>query len=880
MGYAKDNQKFLQYWNDGDTFHKVNSALPQDNKFVLLDGPPYANGDAHMGHALNKLLKDLVVKSRWFLGQSVDYRPGWDCHGLPLELAVEKSRGRGDPETFKSHCKNLALKSLSKQRKTFKKLGVFAEWDTPYLTLSKEMLSSNWRTLADLFSKKLLTYKQYPVHYCPACSSSLAEAELENKELPKDDLYFKMQLKSERYKTLFALVWTTTPWTLPMNQAVAFNSQFNYQVWGNDKSEYLVLQNPEAVADWLSSNQFTFLEEVDFNSLMVTSAQSPLTMEDVPCLHADFVEPGKTGFVHVSCAHGPEDFQLGANNNLTPKTSLNSNGVFSFLNNSNLLKLNGLKQSQAAKTVLELLSDNQLLVSYKTAMVEQKVCWRHQCGVYYNATWQVFLELESPSHNLKLKAKELLSKDTCQMDAASKAQLEHMLYSRPNWCLSRQRTWGCPMNLLVNTKTNALDDKTFEFLSLQSDGNFKEADELLLANPHLHVFTDVLDVWFDSGNVVNEFVGREGLQDPLFAVDLVLEGKDQYRGWFQSLLWLSVAKNNVLPYNNMLCHGFVMAEGKNKLSKSKGNGKSVETYLEAYGADVLHLWAASQEFGADAVFSTEKLDTMQTYYSRLRLSLRFLSSNLFDYNQLEHNNNMSKFMDRPEFDLHRYALSEIYNLTLSMQDDFKHFKFKHALEQLYAFCNKTLSNFYFDWSKNVFYLSDANSDERVMLQTASHELFLGLTEMVKVFSPFLAEEFYQDYVGGDKSVFETFYFKSDRLDLLKNTKPKLDWSEVQTVKRLVQVDLEKLQQNKTVKSRTEVLANLCLEPALFKTLAETAKLYRLGGLLSVSDATLSPSKTNYVALVDLKLDSSYCKCPRCWNYEPLSGFHDGVCSYC
>lgn len=880
VGYAKDNSKFLAYWKANETYHKANQSLPQNNKFVLLDGPPYANGDAHMGHALNKLLKDLVVKSRWFLGQSVDYRPGWDCHGLPLELAVEKTRGRSDAATFKSHCKRLALKSMSKQRSTFNQLGVFGEWEQPYLTLSKEMLSSNWRTLADLFSKNLLTHKQYPVHYCPACASSLAEAELETKSLPKDDLYFKMKLKSPLYPSLFALVWTTTPWTLPMNQALAFNSNFSYQVWRNHLNEHLVLQNPEAVADWLNLNSFTFLYETNFENLLASASYSPLTSLEAPCLYASFVEPGKTGFVHVACAHGPEDFLLGAANGLAPKTCLDANGVFRFSDSDTLYELHNLKHSQATASVLKLLSSNNLLVNHHTVMTEQKVCWRHQCGVYYNATWQVFLELEKPEHSLKDKARSLLSSPTCTMDPTAKSQLEHMLYTRPNWCLSRQRVWGCPMNLLVDNRTNKLDHKTFEFLNLHADGNVDGANELLKDNPNLRVFTDVLDVWFDSGNVVNEYVSREGLQNKLFAVDLVLEGKDQYRGWFQSLLWLSVAKNNVLPYDNLLCHGFVMAEGKAKMSKSKGNGQSVLTYLEAYGGDVLHLWAASQEFGMDAVFSSEKLDSMKSHYSRLRLSLRFLSSNLFDYHQPSHAANLLKYKDMPEFDLHRYVLTEMHDLAVSMEEDFQKFNFKNSLEALYLFCEKTLSNFYFDWSKNVFYLSPATSEERLMLQTASHELFLGLTDMVKVFAPFLAEEFHQEYLNNSMSVFESQYFTAHKHSELSSMQPSLRWADVQSTKRLVQVDLEKMQQSKTVKSRTEVLAQLHLAPQEFHTLSTVSNLYRLGGLLSVSDASLQENDKNFVSLLDLKQDASYCKCPRCWNYELLEQFAGGVCSYC
>lgn len=880
VGYTKNNQKQLDYWDKHNVFEKTNDLLSvNDNKFVLLDGPPYANGMAHMGHALNKVFKDLVVKSRWFMGQAVDYRPGWDCHGLPLELAVEKKYGRLDKDTLKKRCKDLALRSLVKQRKVFKRLGVLGQWNEPYLTLSQEMLKANWATLADLFEKDLLVYKQYPVHYCPACASSLAEAELEQKLMPKDSLYFKMRLLQSAYEKLYALVWTTTPWTLPMNQGLAYHEDFTYELWTNDV-EHLVLQNSheENVSNWLKENNMRYLKDVKVNELEVQSCVSPLSSQHVPLLKACFVEEGKTGFVHMACAHGPEDFELGKESGLKPKTYLNQYGAFELEESSPFFSLNKKKNSQVAPLVLELLKSHELLVAYSQNQTEQNVCWRHKCGVYYNATWQVFLDLEKEGFNLKEKVKLLLSES--QMDSKHKVRLEQMLLNRNQWCLSRQRSWGCSMNLLVDKKTKQFDSLTLDYLHWHVVGKPEKAQELLEANPHLEVFTDVLDVWFDSGNVVNEYYDREGPQSLKYVVDLALEGKDQYRGWFQSMLWLSVAKNNLLPYKNLFCHGFVLDENRSKFAKSSGTGNVVDLYADMYGADVLHLWVAAQEPGLDAVFSESKLEEMKTYYSRLRLSLRFLTSNLYDYNTSSHEELLDQLQNEHSFDLQRYVLSQMYHVQEKMKEDFLNFEFKKALENLYQFCEKTLSNFFFDWAKNPLYLCNKNSHDRKLSQVACFELLQGLFDMVKVFAPFVAEEFYQDFFGEGVSVFENFYFNEKKCSWLQELRVDNKWSDVMHVRRLVQTEVEKLQKAKEVKSRTEVFAHLFLQDQLFGTMKNVSNHYRLGELLAVSGADFTQSSKDFVNLHNLKLDEQFQKCPRCWNYEKKSQYFGNLCKFC
>lgn len=878
VGFVQNDETFLNFWENQQTFKKVNQKL-SGKPFVLLDGPPYANGDAHLGHALNKLFKDLVVKSQWFNGRSVDYRPGWDCHGLPLELAVEKKYGKLDTDTLKTRCKQLAFRSLVKQRKSFKKLGVLGQWDTPYVTLSQDMVKDSWRTVKKLLEKDLLEYKRYPVHYCPACASSLAEAELENKVLNKDSLFFKMQLKGSTYKNLFAVVWTTTPWTLPMNQGLAYNNNFEYSLYQKDDT-YLVTQKVQEVEQYLSQEGFVELYHVGGDFFHNLLAVSPVTGFEVPVLHADFVETGKTGFVHLAFSHGPEDFELGQTNNLQPVSYLNKYGVFETTLDC-LEFLNGKKYTQVQPLVCEKLNQEGNLVSYYNTQVEQQVCWRHKCGVYYNATYQGFVKLDAQHYNLKEKVQALLEKSSLQ--SSQKERLSQMLLNRKNWCLSRQRKWGCPMNLLVHKQTNTLDvNLSLQYLQLCVEGQEALKEQFLQQHNNYYLFDDVLDVWFDSGNVANNYANNHDCEEE-YVVDLVLEGKDQFRGWFQSLLWLSVAANEKMPYKNLFCHGFVLDEKRNKFSKSSGNGSPVEHYLNQFGADVLHLWVASQEPELDAVFSDKKLEEMKKYYSRLRLCLRFLTSNLYDYDVNNHATLLETLQYSNEWDLHRHLLKEMVELKENLSQYFNQYQFKKGLEALYSFCDKTLSNFYFDWVKNPMYLLNEKSPLRVLHQAGMFEVLMATFDMVKVFAPFVAEEFYQDFFSSKQSVFENFYFNEEKTHWVKQFTVFADWNKVQEARKLTQATLEPLQKDKTVKSRTEVGVELYVPENDYDTFEFVNKNFKLSELLSVSFVHLHKNNNQDTLSVDMLVLNnhvSYKKCPRCWNYEHTSYFNGELCQHC
>jgi isoleucyl-tRNA synthetase len=856
------NQSVLQKWNDLDLYSTVNKNLQKSDKkpFVFVDGPPYANGGAHLGHVLNKVWKDLTVKSQWFLGNEVQWTPGWDCHGLPLELQVDKKHQQASEEQKKKYCKNLALRSLSLQRKDFKSLGVHADWEKPYLTLSPQMRQASWGTVKEMYEQDLLQYKLWPVHHCPACGSSLAEAELEYSNKERTELYFKYRLQDGEY----ALVWTTTPWTLPMNQALAFNENFEYSVWRKDDENLYVDSNcSEAVKAMLQNQGYEDMQTVVPGTFFKNkNGFSPLLNQVSPVLHGEFVLSGQTGFVHVAGAHGVEDYELVVANGYEPLNFLDKHGRYE---ENNLLPQDfwGKKNTAVNDLVVEKLGS--LLVAKVNTLVDTAHCWRHKTKVYYQATWQVFLDLEK----LKPRVAKLLEEGNLSSQVREK--LEDMLLNRPNWCLSRQRYWGTELNLLVDADTKKLSPLTSQYLAFYENGQEEKAEALLSANPNLYAVKDVLDVWFDSGNVVYALGKLRGFEQ----ADMVLEGKDQYRGWFQSLLWMQAVHYNKLPYKSLLVHGFVLDEKKMKFSKSSGNGVTAKEAVELYGADALRLWAAMQEEETDAVFSDKKLAEAKTYYQRLRLSLRFLSSNSYKVSFKEHQDNMSKFLELPEFDFYRFALQKTKELEQEFSDALKGYEYKKALQALYTFSDKFLSQFVFEVMKQPLYLKAGSTLEKQMVQACAYELTYQVLRMVAVFCPFVAEEFFAETTL--KNSFDTVFVlqQSEYVYKLEN-----EWDLVMEMRKLVHQKLEPLQQQKLAKGSNQLHCVFHMNEKDLNLWNKLNKVMPTHYLLGVSLADAKLGDDNNVELFNLHENHEYDKCPRCWNYDKKENFVEDVCHHC
>lgn len=849
---AQHYEQQVQKWDN--LYEDVNQHFKDQNSFVFVDGPPYANGDAHLGHALNKVCKDTVVKSRWYLGQAAKWTPGWDCHGLPLELQVDKLYPTASQQEKKNHCEQLAMSSVEKQMQSFKALGCHADWKNPYLTCQPEMKNQSLQTLFKMYQKDLLQYKMWPVHHCAACGSSLAEAELEYEPKQRMQLYFKYPLSNGQY----ALVWTTTAWTVPMNQALAFNEHFVYNQWSNNTETLWVESNCDNEVQALLQNKGYSQTQVTVkgNYFSTLTGQAPLFKNTTtPLWHADFVEAGKTGFVHVSCAHGPEDYELGQHHGVEPFHLLDKYGKF--LPTDGLdTRLHGVKNFSSLNTVATLLEEQNLLVHSALEMFEMATCWRHKTPVYYHSTWQVFLNLEK----LKPQVKSLLDNDVF-LSQKVKSRLQDMLLSRPHWCLSRQRYWGTSMQLLVDKNTHQLSAKNHEYMPLVLASETEKAQQFLEKNPDVFALDDVLDVWFDSGNVVQAL----GKLQHFDKADMVVEGKDQYRGWFQSLLWLSVAADNKLPYKKVLVHGFVLDANKEKFSKSKKNGVSAKQAVDKYNPDVLRLWALLQEEEVDAVFSEQKLLEVQNLYQRFRLSLRFLSSNAYNATPEEHNEKLQQLTHKPEFDFYNYVLQQLKQFTQLFERSMHDFTFKQAVYSLYEFCDKFLSQWVFECLKQPLYLYPRGHLQKDMAQAVCYELTLALTKCLSVFTPFVAQEFYE--VLDNNCV-----FTAKHNTLLLN-EPKLFWQQAHNLRKQVHHALEPMQKNKTVKSVSQVKVLLSHpDVQLYENLcASFSPKFWLG-------TQHTEFHQNDKFQVVLKPLENHEKCLRCWNF--FSHLHNSVCKEC
>jgi len=878
-------EKHTQQWADPGFWDQVNAHHMQA-PFVLLDGPPYANGPLHVGHLLNKHLKSLMVRVQWDQGRPVMFKPGWDAHGLPLELSVERKYGVLPKEVLKKRCQQKAFRSLLTQRDQFQVSGVMADWNQAYVTVSEAFKESNRSTLKGLLEKDLLEYKPYPVHHCPSCESSLAEAELTPLQRMQSSLYFLMELlpvsssNSGTPVRQWALVWTTTPWTLPMNQALVMHRDQFYTVYEGPLGQVWSEPHPK-MEEWALQNGYRPVKRERGGVWEGARARSPLTHETVPVGHADWVEAGKTGWVHVACAHGPEDFEWGQTHGLMPNTYLSRAGVFTQVPASCRF-LEGLSREKAKDGVLRALEAQGVLVHHEEVNTEVQGCWRHEREVFFNATWQCFLKLDAEHHSLKKRVEELVSQTS--WEEVVKRRLLQAMLSRPHWCLSRQRTWGCPLGLWVNRSTQRLDKEvSCQSLSLPlKDTMAHEAFKKQYESTHEPVL-DVLDVWFDSGNVA---LHQQNTPLGFKPVQWVWEGKDQYRGWFQSMVWLAVALTDQLPFEQVQCHGFVLDKTREKLAKSKGNAKPVEQVVHEWGVDGLSVWAALQEPHQDVVFSDEQRQEVHAMLQRWRGCVRFMLTQLQDYPWAQHVKWTEYAKEQGYWGVHGWVAHRVHQLRSTHASMTQSGHFKPEVQAGYQWAEEGLSGFYLDGLKSVLYLNPPNSSVRRAHQAGLAHVLLAWLKWLRVWAPSLAQEGWEALreqwrASGQEAPEHVWMWHGDHpwaKFLTDNHKlmPAFNegvWEARLTLRRDWRSMVEPYVQNKQWKSKAEV--RLGVPEKMWDTLGgESPALVQWWGVAQVEKVEGSAWKVASVAGL-----SGWAKCPRCWAWVNGFGSHE-VCKKC
>lgn len=906
--------KILDFWQSIDLYNNF-FYMDREQKFILHDGPPYANGAVHLGHALNKVLKDIILKIKALDGYAAPYVPGWDCHGLPIELNVEKKIGhvgaKVSAEQFIAACRKYADEQLAAQRADFIRLGVLGDWQHPYKTADFQSEAAIIRALGKVIANGYVERGFKPVHWCIACGSALAEAEVEyqDKTSPAIDVRFRV-VDPTFFKVpkVTIPIWTTTPWTLPANEAVCLHPDLEYVlVYAPKYQEHFVVlaELLAAVMQRFGEDQPQIKAKYLGKELAGIMLQHPFLDKQVPVilgLHVT-VDAG-TGAVHTAPAHGQEDFAIGREYNLPVKNPVGPDGKF--LKDTQYFA--GLNVFAANDEVIKVLTDKNSLIHAETLQHSYPHCWRHKKPLIFRATQQWFVSMDKKGvDGTSLREKALAAIEHIQWYPENgKTRMQEMLTNRPDWCISRQRVWGTPIALFVHKATGELHPAWEKLLALVVENIEREgvlywhqlaSDAFLkqhapeFASEDFVKVTDTLDVWFDSGTT-HYYVLQ---QNPTlqFPADLYLEGNDQYRGWFQSSLLTALAINGIAPYKQIVTHGFTVDAQGHKMSKSIGNVIAPQQVTEKFGADVLRLWVAATYTYDDFPLSDEILQRNVDAYRIFRNTARFLLGNLFDFDVATDLLPVEQMLA-----LDRWAVSRLLELQKLVQADAANYKLYSACSNIQATLTTEISSFYFSVIKDRLYTMAAKSIGRRSAQTA---LFYILEIFVRILAPicsFTAEEIWQELrkiaPQREASVFLSRWFTlANAPALTAGNLTDSDWRNIRLIRDEVNKNLEEL------RIAGKIGSSLAAEVTLYCDATQKEllrKLHHANGnelrfILITSEAHLqdssaTPLNAAATAIPGLHLlaePSTHKKCCRCWHYRADVGAqqeHPELCGRC
>jgi len=899
---AQREPQRLKHWQDIGLYEKIRQACAGRPKFILHDGPPYANGDLHVGHAFGKILKDIIIKSRTLDGFDAPYVPGWDCHGLPIELNVEKKVGKPGvkitPAQFRQKCREYASRQIDGQRADFMRMGVIGDWANPYLTMDFKFEADIVRALSRIIDNGHLHKGFKPVHWCMDCASALAEAEVEyqDKRSPAIDVAFRAvdpaafnaACGSSFEGEVAVPIWTTTPWTLPANMAVCLHPQLDYVlVEGSGRALLLAEELAESSAARYGLDTLTVLGRCKGAALENLMLQHCFLDRHVPVILGEHVttEAG-TGAVHTAPAHGQEDFVVGQQYQLEVYNPVGANGVYlpdtEFFAGQHVLKAND--------NVIALLQERSVLLHREEYEHSYPHCWRHKTPIIFRATPQWFISM----HQEGLLEQALAAVDAVQWTPDwGRARITGMLSERPDWCVSRQRTWGVPIALFTHRETGALHPRTTELMEQVAqlielsgvDGWFElDAAELLGDDASdYEKATDTLDVWFDSG-VTHACVllQREELQ---FPADLYLEGSDQHRGWFQSSLLTAIAIEGVAPYKAVLTHGFTVDADGRKMSKSLGNIIPAKKAMEEQGADVLRLWVAATDYRGELAVSDEIFKRTADSYRRIRNTARFLLSNLNGFDPATDAVGYSDMLS-----LDRWAVDRAAQLQQEVVEAYRGYHLHQIYQKLHNFCAQDLGGFYLDVIKDRQYTTQANSIARRSAQTAMYQIAEALVRWIAPILSFTAEEIWEN-LPGERSpsvLLEQWYPGLQTLSP-DEAMGRAFWDNMMAVRAAVNKAMEAQRAASNLRGSLDAAVTLYCSPAWLETLLALGDELRF--VLISSSATLMPIDAAGpdavdTELPDLRLQISVSpneKCERCWHRTAEIGnstVHPTLCNRC
>ncbi|MCG9623916.1 isoleucine--tRNA ligase [Vibrio mediterranei] len=907
---ANREPEMLKRWYKEDLYGEIRKAKKGKKSFVLHDGPPYANGDIHIGHALNKILKDIIIKSKTLSGFDAPYIPGWDCHGLPIELMVEKKVGKpGQKVTaaeFREKCRTYAEGQVEGQKESFKRLGILGEWDKPYRTMDFDTEANIIRALGKIADKGHLLKGFKPVHWCTDCGSALAEAEVEYKDKvsPSIDVRFKAADESaliskfslneghEGQGDISIIIWTTTPWTLPANRAVCLRDDLEYvliQTEGDNPERIIVASElAKDVMDRAGIEHFHNLGFAKGADLELSQFNHPFYDFTVPAILGDHVTTDSgTGVVHTAPGHGQEDFAVGQKYGLEVANPVGSNGVY--LPDTELFA--GQHVFKANDAVVEVLKEKGALLHHHAYEHSYPHCWRHKTPIIFRATPQWFVSMDQAG--LRAKALESI-KGVEWMPEWGQSRIEGMIEGRPEWCISRQRTWGVPIALFVHKETAELHPNSLELIEkvaqlveqkgIQAWWDVEPAELLGDEADNYEKVLDTLDVWFDSGVTHYSVVdAREEYNGN--SADLYLEGSDQHRGWFQSSLITSIAMKDEAPYKQVLTHGFVVDGHGRKMSKSIGNVVAPKDVTNKLGADILRLWVASTDYTGEVAVSDEILKRSADAYRRIRNTARFFLANLNGFN--------------PETDLvpademvalDRWAVGRALAAQEEIVKAYGEYNTHAVTQRLMQFCSIEMGSFYLDVIKDRQYTAKLGGHAQRSCQTALYYIVEALVRWMAPIMSFTADEIWNEMPGQrDKFVFAGEWF--DGLFGLAEGEELSNefWTEIQSVRNAVNKQLESARAEKIIGGALQAEVTLYADDTLLATINKLEDELRF--VLLTSAATVKPLSEKTDAAKETEVEGLFVevkameneKCDRCWHHTPDVGTiegHEKICGRC
>ena len=875
--------ELVKFWEEKRIYEELLEERKEKEKFILHDGPPYANGHIHLGTALNKILKDIVLKYKAKCGYSTPFIPGWDCHGMPIEHSlfqeIKKRKDEIEPVIFRKKAGEFAKRFIDIQRKEFRRLGILADWENPYLTLSPEYEASIVKAFGELYLSGYIYQAYKPIYWCFNCETALAEAEVEYENDISPSIYVKFPVSKESLSRLstidhrisaYFLVWTTTPWTLPANLALALHPEFEYGIF-ELKGEYLISEEGlfKEICE-KSGNKFSppkmRLKGKELTSL---TYRHPFLKKKLPVITADFVSKEEgAGIVHIAPGHGEEDYQIGLKNNLEVFSPIDEKGNFT----SEVEEFCGENVFSANPLIIEKLKSLNRLFYNEEITHEYPHCWRCKKPVIFRATLQWFLDVDHK--NLRKRLMEAAEKVEW-VPKESKNRLKGMLQTRPDWCLSRQRLWGVPLPVIYceKCKKPIITEETIKriedvFKKEGSDAWFlKGVDELFpsfscpfCGNKRFRKEKDILDVWFDSG--VSHMAVLQNNPRLSFPADLYLEGSDQHRGWFQTSLITSVGIKEESPFRSVITHGFFVDSSGKKMSKSLGNVITSEEIIEKFGADILRLWIASQDYQKDIPISKEILNQLSAGYRNLRNTFRFILGNLHNFDPEK------DFIEKENlFPVDRWILAKGTEMMKESKEFYEKFLFHKSLYSISNFSNTDLSSFYFDIIKDRLYTYGKDSWERKSAQTTLYLLGTILLSLLSPILSFTTEEVWKLFPKkeGDKISIHIQEFPSfknyENSSLLK------EWERLFEIRRAVLKSLEEAREKKEIGSSLQAKISISTSD---KTLLSylNSFLSQIPFLLIVSEVEVREGKEKLN--IEVK-KTQFLKCARCWIYHPTVG---------